>query len=202
MCVVASCVRRVGCVPWSVASGGSLGNPGEAILGRFWDLLGLDGGTLSSKTAQESGCDPLWRVVGEGTRSSSSSSSWSGGGLGGEPLGNLLGACWAFLGASGEPPGSLSKGFWEPLGGILGASGGSLGTSRGGKLERSVRDALWAPYWGRPGALLGRLGRLLGRLGALLGRLGSLFGDLGAVSGPLGPSWGVGSSNRREFQKQ
>eukprot|EP00959_Pyramimonas_sp_CCMP1952_P058282 1216862-Pyramimonas_sp.AAC.1 len=28
-------------------------DPREAILGRFWDLSGLDGGTLSSKTAPE-----------------------------------------------------------------------------------------------------------------------------------------------------
>ena len=75
----------------------------------------------------------------------------------------------------------------------MGASWGFLGTSRGGKLERSVRDALWAPFWGRLGALLVYLGRLLGCLGALLRRLGALLEPSWVVLGrswrPLGSSW-------------
>ena len=133
MCVVASCVRRIGCVPWSVAPGGSLGNPREAFLGRFWDLLGLDGGTLSSKSPQERVRKAVRRLssleasgspqVLQGVRGGGS---WELFGASWGPFGGLLGASWGLLRAS-----------WGPLGGLLTASWGRLGGHHvhGGKME-------------------------------------------------------------------
>ena len=117
--------QAVATVPWSVASGGSLGNPGEAILGRFWDQLGLDWGTLSSNTAQE-------RVRKAVRRLSSLEASRSPG----VPRGVRGGDSWGLFGASWGPLWSLLGASWGPLKGLLGASRGLLGASWGRRRPR------------------------------------------------------------------
>ena len=79
----------------------------------------------------------------------------------------------------------------------LGVSWGHLGSSWGPRvaesLECPLRYPLWAPSWGRPGALLGHLRALLGRVGASGVVLGPSWMPSWSVLGPLGrllgPSW-------------
>jgi len=89
--------------------------------------------------------------------------------------------------ASREPLGGSYDASWVPLLGLLGASWGSLGASRGLlKAEGWICQCLvsrWGPFGARLGGLLGRLGWLLGRLGALLGRLGTVLEASWAVLG-------------------
>ena len=94
------------------------------------------------------------------------------------------------FGIARRASGRLGRGllvFWGLCQGLLGASWGHLGTSWGPLGAESLKcplgRSLWAPSWGRPGALLGRLGDLLGSPGALLGCLGALLGRLGTILG-------------------
>ena len=126
-----------------------------------------------------------------------------------EALGARFGACW------GPFRGLLEASRW-PLGGLLGASWGLLGASRGplgaswGLLgAEGTKSAFGSPVWAssqsRLGALMGRLRGVVGRLGILLGRLGAVLGGSWAVLGrswrPLGLSWSVGKLKRREPRK-
>ena len=79
---------------------------------------------------------------------------------------------------------------WEPFGGLLGASWGLLGTSRGGELEMSVRVPPVGPFLGPSWGPLGPSWRARAVLGPSWGRLGLSWGPPVALSGLSWERWG------------